>query len=130
MKISRILVIDDEDLLRKLLRRILQQASHTVLDVPNGREGMALWHEVSTDVVITDLYMPNRDGIQILTELRRVAEKPKIIVMSGGEVGGLFDCKAAGHLLGADRVLSKPFELQTFLLMVEEMLKPMPESLA
>jgi CheY-like chemotaxis protein len=125
---SRILIIDDEEPIRKLLRSILEQAGHTVLDAANGREGMALWHKTPADVVVTDIFMPDKDGIQILTELRRVATRPKIIAMTGGESRGLFDFKPAARLLGADRVLSKPFEVRTFLLTVEEVLKSMPGS--
>ncbi len=123
---SRILVIDDEQPLRRVLRSILERAGHTVLEAPDGWEGMALWRQAPTDVVVTDIFMPEKDGIQIIMELKRVATKPKIIVMSGGDVKRLFDLKSAARLLGADRVLSKPFNPQTLLQAVEGVLKGAP----
>ena len=72
--------------------------------------------------------MPEKDGMQILMDLKRVATKPKIITISGGDPRGLLDLKPAARFLGADRVLSKPFDAQTFLLTVEEVLKAGPES--
>ncbi len=123
---SRILVIDDEQPLRRVLRSIMERAGHTVLEAPDGSEGMALWRQAPTDVVVTDIFMPEKDGIQIIMELKRVAMKPKIIVMSGGDVKRLFDLKSAASLLGADRVLSKPFNPQTLLQAVEGVLKGAP----
>lgn len=124
----RILVIDDEQPLRRVLRIILERAGHTVLEAPDGREGMALFRQAPTDVVVTDIFMPEKDGMQILMDLKRVATKPKIIAISGGDPRGLLDLKPAASFLGADRVLSKPFDAQTFLLTVEEVLKAGPES--
>lgn len=123
---SRILVIDDEHPLRRVLRSILERAGHTVLEAPDGREGMALWRQTPTDVVVTDIFMPEKDGIQVLMELKHVATKPKIIVMSGGDLKRLFDLKSTARLLGADQVLLKPFDSQTLLLAVEGLLMARP----
>lgn len=125
---SRILVIDDEQPLRRVLRTILERAGHTVLEAADGREGMELFRQAPTDVVVTDIFMPEKDGMQILMDLKRVATKPKIIAISGGDPRGLLDLKPAARFLGADRVLTKPFDAQTFLLTVEEVLKAGPES--
>ena len=122
----RILIIDDELSLRQVLRVILERAGHTVLDAPDGREGMALWHREPTDVVVTDLFMPEKDGLQVLMEMKKVATKPKIIAMSGGGPKGLLDWRAAALALGADRVLMKPFDGQTLLLTIQEVLGGLP----
>ena len=119
---SRILVIDDELSLRRLLRTILERAGHTVFDAPDGREGMALWRREPTDVVVTDIFMPEKDGIQLLMEMKNVATKPKIIAMSGGGQKGLLDWRAAALKLGADQVLVKPFDERTVLLTIQEVL--------
>ncbi len=119
---SRILIIDDELSLRRVLRSILERAGHTVLDAPNAGEGMALWRREPTDVVVTDIFMPDKDGIHVLTEMKRIATKPKIIVMSGGGQRGLFDWKANALALGADRVLVKPFDPPTLLSTIQEVL--------
>jgi CheY-like chemotaxis protein len=125
---SRVLVIDDEHPVRRLLRTVLERAGHTVLEAQDGREGMALWRQAPTEVVVTDIFMPEKDGVQVLMELKRVATKPKIIVMSGADLKRLFDLKSAARLLGADQVLSKPFDPQTLLLAVEGSLKVIPQS--
>lgn len=119
---SRVLIIDDEASLRRLLRIMLERAGHTVLDAPDGREGMALWHREPTDVVVTDLFMPIRDGIHVLLGMKHVARKPKIIVMSGGGERGLLDWRADALALGADRVLVKPFDQGLFLATIHEVL--------
>ena len=119
---SRILVIDDELFLRRLLRTILERAGHTVFDAPDGREGMALWHREPIDVVVTDIFMPEKDGVQILMEMKNVATKSKIIAMSGGGQKGLLDWREAALKLGADRVLVKPFDERTVLSTIQEVL--------
>jgi len=125
---SRILVIDDELPLRRLLRSILERAGHTVLDAADGREGMVLWRREPTDVVVTDIFMPEKDGIEVILELNKVAAKPKIIAMSGGGKKGLLDWNSTALSLGADRVLLKPFDPQTFLLTVQEVLGGLPNT--
>jgi CheY-like chemotaxis protein len=125
---SRILVIDDEESLRQVLRTILERAGHTVLDAPDGREGMALWRREPTDIVVTDIFMPEKDGIHVLMEMQNVATKPKIIAMSGGGQKGLLDWRAAALALGADRVLVKPFDQRTFLSTIQEVLGGLPDT--
>src|SRR3970040_2158823 len=104
---SRILVIDDDVSLRLVLRSILEQAGHTVFEAPDGHTGMALWHREPTDVVVTDIFMPEKEGIEVILEMKQVAAKPKIIAMSGGGHKGLLGWKPAALMLGADRVLLK-----------------------
>jgi len=118
----RILVIDDELPIRQVLRSILERAGHTVLDAPDGRSGMALWRREPTDIVVTDIFMPEKDGVEVIQEMKNVATKPKIIAISGGGQSGLFDLSSTATLLGADRVLVKPFDQRTLLLTVQEVL--------
>jgi len=125
---SRILVIDDDVSLRLVLRSILEQAGHTVFEAPDGHTGMALWHREPTDVVVTDIFMPEKDGIEVILEMKQVAAKPKIIAMSGGGHKGLLGWKPAALMLGADRVLLKPFDQRTLLLTVQELLGGLPDT--
>ncbi|MEP6960285.1 MAG: response regulator [Nitrospirota bacterium] len=81
--LSRILVIDDELSMRHLLRSILEHAGHTVFDASDGRTGIALWRREPLDVVVTDIFMPGKDGVEVITELNKAVAKPKIIAMSG-----------------------------------------------
>jgi CheY-like chemotaxis protein len=119
---SRILVIDDELPLRLVIRDILERAGHTVLDAPDGRKGMALWRREPTDVVVTDIFMPEEDGMEVILEMKKVAPKPKIIAMSGGGNKRLLDWNSVALSLGADRVLLKPFDQRTLLSTVQEVL--------
>lgn len=125
---SRILIIDDELPLRQLLRSTLERAGHTVFDAPDGLKGMALWRDEPVDVVVTDLFMPEKDGVEVIQGMKNVETKPKIIAMSGGGQRGLLDWDLAITSLGADRMLAKPFDQRTFLLAVEELInyKPNP----
>jgi CheY-like chemotaxis protein len=120
--LSRILIIDDDVSLRKVLRRILEHAGHTVFDASDGREGVALWHRERTDVVVTDLYMPGKDGIEVILELKHCAAKPKIICMSGRGETEVFDWSTAAVSLGTDGVLVKPFDQRMLLAVIEEVL--------
>jgi CheY-like chemotaxis protein len=119
---ARVLIIEDEVPLRRLLRCTLEKVGHTVLDAPDGRQGMMLWCNKPCDVVVTDIYMPEKDGMEVLREMNQVAVKPKIIAMSGGAQRGWFDWRRAAVALGADRVLMKPFDPQTLLETVQEVL--------
>lgn len=76
---ARILVIDDEALVRRLLRKMLEQPGHTLFDAPDGRKGMALWRRKQVNIVITDVFMTDKDGVEALIELKRSEERPKII---------------------------------------------------
>ncbi|HEX7767212.1 MAG TPA: response regulator [Nitrospira sp.] len=123
---SRILVIDDELSLRRVLRDMLEQAGHTVFDASDGREGMALWHRERTDVVVTDIFMPEKDGIEVILEIKKVAMRTKIIAMTGGGPKGLLDWSSSALAVGADRVLLKPLDQRTFLLTIQEVLYGQP----
>lgn len=119
---ARILVIEDEEPLRKVVRLILELAGHTVLEAPNGRQGMARWRDTLPELVLTDIFMPDKNGIEVLLEMKNATVQSKIIVMSGGGPHGRFDLNPAAQLLGAERVLVKPFDQQTLLSSVQEVL--------
>lgn len=119
---SRVMIIDDELPIRRVLRRILEQAGHTVLDVPDGLQGLALWRKEPTNVVVTDIFMPEKDGIEVILEMNSFVPRPRIIAMSGGEQSGLFDLISVALLLGADRIILKPFNRRKFLETVYEVL--------
>ena len=123
-----ILIIDDDPQLRRVMRNILKRAGHVVREAANGREGMALYRQASPDVVVTDIFMPEKDGIEILMDLKKTSDrsKVKVIAMTGVDPRDLLGVKSSACLLGADRVLMKPFDARTLLLAVEEVLKPMP----
>lgn len=106
---SHILIVDDEPHLRAVIRRMLEGEGHVVLEAENGLKALNLWEEHSIDLIITDIYMPEKDGIELLRAIRRAQPGAKIISMTGASERGLLDLNEAAELLGADRALTKPF---------------------
>ena len=124
----RVLVIEDDMPLRATLRKVLEQAGHTVFDASDGRQGLALWHREQTDVVVTDLYMPEKDGIEVLLEIKRFTTPTKIVVMSGGGLRSVIDWSASVLSLGADGVIEKPFDKQKLLTVIQDVLATSPRA--
>lgn len=106
---SRILVIDDQEPIRRIVRRALEQEGHQILDASDGEMGMQLLAQHGADVVITDIFMPGMDGIQTLREIRKRFPGTKVIAMSGGDSSGLLDLRKDAELLGAVKSVHKPF---------------------
>lgn len=105
-----ILIIDDAATVRQLVGRILLDAQHSVLEAQDGDVGIALFQQHQPALVITDLFMPNKEGIETIQEIRRLSLDTKIIAMSASATpaGKLY--LGAAQKLGADAVLAKPFE--------------------
>jgi DNA-binding response OmpR family regulator len=120
-KAVRILVIDDDDSVRVLLRQTLARAGHEVSEARDGNEAILVFKANPAQLIITDVLMPEKDGIEAIREFRRSHPGVKIIAISGG---GRIDpkmCLLMAKKVGADRVLSKPFQAQSLLSMVEEL---------
>ena len=119
----RILIIDDDDLIREMLRAVLEREGYDVLDASDGREGLRVFMKNPVDLVVTDLVMPEKEGIEIIIELRRNFPDLKIIAISGGgTVGGSQYLDVAGKL-GADKILGKPLKLREFIAIVKDLMK-------
>lgn len=110
---ATILVIDDQEPIRALLRRALEGAGHEVLEASNGRLGLELYQKRSADLIITDIVMPEMNGLELMLELTRNFLNAKVIAMSGGLVGegGL----TAAKLLGARQTFQKPLDMEELL---------------
>jgi len=118
---ARILVIDDEVEVRRAVTTYLRGLGHEVLSAANGREAIATLSTGPVDLLVTDINMPEMDGIEIVSSLREAASRVPIIAMSGG---GLFDkgmLLDSAQALGADRTLEKPFDLEELRHAVEEL---------
>ncbi len=81
---ARILLIDDDDSVRTMLRLTLAHFGHTVIEARNGKEGLELFQHANADLVITDIVMPEKEGLEVLMELRKKHPPVKIIAISGG----------------------------------------------
>ena len=106
---ARILVIDDQESIRRIVRRALEIEKHQVMDASDGEMGMEILKRHGADVVITDIFMPGQDGIVTLRQIRKEYPDVKVIVMSGGDSSGMLDLRKDAELLGAVKSLPKPF---------------------
>ena len=110
---ATILIIDDEESIRALLRTTLEAAGYEVVEASNGRIGLALYRHRPADLVITDILMPELNGLDMLLELTREFLHAKVIAISGA--GGEQNVLDAAKLLGARRTLQKPFSMPRLL---------------
>lgn len=106
---TRILLVDDDELLRRMLRLTLIKMGHVVIEAVNGNEALRLCQTEPPDIVLTDLIMPEKEGIETIRELRRLHPDVKIIAMSGGGRGSAKDYLVIAKRLGAAHTLNKPF---------------------
>jgi CheY-like chemotaxis protein len=126
---ARILVVDDQELVRNTLRRILERDGHDVAEAENGEVALELFQRQETDVVIVDLFMPVMDGLDLLNELRLKYPGTRMIAISGSvyERRPRF-LEIAGRMESV-RTLAKPFTAQEVLAAVNETLaQEAPES--
>ncbi|MDQ7784157.1 MAG: response regulator [Desulfomonilaceae bacterium] len=120
---ARILVIDDDDAIRELFKKMLERAGHQVVDAFNGRDGIRKFVEDPAELVITDIFMPEKEGLETIRELRRVCPEVKILAVSGG-IRAMESSVSLGlaKKLGADRTVSKPVTKADLLTAVDDLL--------
>jgi CheY-like chemotaxis protein len=121
---TTVLVIDDDDNLRSVLRLILENLGCAVLEARNGKEGLILFRSAGADVVITDLIMPEKEGLETIRELRKGYPGLKIIAISGGEQQHARDNLKMAKFLGANAVLAKPFSADDLAKLIGSLLPP------
>ena len=119
---AKILVIDDSEDIRILLHEALQAAGHSVVEAADGEAGLRSYREHYPDLVITDIVMPNKEGLETIMELRRESPGVKIVAMSGGTRGMVISFLPAAKKLGADYTLPKPFSLAELQAVVDDAL--------
>ena len=120
---ARILIIDDEAMIRDLLVNILEREGYETITASGGKDGIKIYRENPADLIITDLIMPEKDGIETIQELKKDFPDIKIIAISGGGRLGPQDYLHLAKMLGAQRTLTKPIELPELLKAIEELLE-------
>ena len=121
---ASILLIDDDDDLRSIVAMMLTSAGHLVREAADGSAGLKLYRENPADIIITDLVMPEKEGLAVIIELRKINPQVRIIAISGGFA---FDSKlylSMARKLGADQVLHKPFLPEELKAAVNALLPP------
>jgi two-component system, chemotaxis family, chemotaxis protein CheY len=106
---ARILLIEDDDAMRRMLSITLRQLGFTVVEAGDGQRGMVMQRDDPADLVLTDIIMPERDGIEALLDMRRRAPQVPVIAMSGGGRISAADHLLIAARLGAAATLQKPF---------------------
>jgi two-component system response regulator (stage 0 sporulation protein F) len=106
---ATILIIDDDDLIRVLLRSALEETGYEVAEAANGLQGLELYRQRPTDLVITDIIMPEMNGLDLLLALTREFLNAKVIAISGA--GGEKNVLDVAKLLGARQIFQKPVSL-------------------
>jgi CheY-like chemotaxis protein len=117
--LADILIIDDDPQMQRMLGRILTASGHTVRFAGDGEKGLKLFHEAPPGLVVTDIVMPNTEGIETIRLLRGVAPAVPILAISGSGRHGYL---RFAQELGATAVLDKPFSSDAFMLVVSSLL--------
>ena len=118
----KILVIDDEPAVRYAVTRILESSGYEVTAAPDGMRGMSQFHLWHPDLVITDLIMPEQEGMQTIKQIREADPAVKIMAISGGGRLVNVDFLQVARRLGADEILAKPFDSRELLSTVRRLL--------
>src|SRR5437879_2953344 len=121
-----VLIVDDDAETRTVLQAVLLKAGLSVFVVATGEEAVRLCRSQRIDVVLLDIWMPEKDGLETLMDIRRGAPDAKIIAMSGGGKLGSMHPLAFASRLGAKRTLTKPFTQQELLSAVSDTFGPEP----
>jgi DNA-binding response OmpR family regulator len=111
----KILVIDDDELVRRTVMKILRSDGHEVVCAADGSAGMALFRTEAPEMVITDIIMPEQEGIETILAIRRENPRARIIAISGGGQFGNVEVLKMAQLLGADDIIAKPFRAHDLL---------------
>jgi YesN/AraC family two-component response regulator len=105
----RILLVDDDEQFRKMLRKMLVRMGFEVIEARNGKEAIEIFQRDPADLVMTDIIMPEKEGLETIGALKRKHPGVKIVAMSGGGRGSATDYLKVAMMMGADRTIPKPF---------------------
>ena len=104
-----IMIVDDDVHSQLALRQIVESAGHSAIEAGNGEDAVEMFREFRPEIVITDIFMPQVDGIETIRAIRRCNPDARIIAMSGGDVDSAWTYLGSAVVLGADMALAKPF---------------------
>lgn len=119
---AKILVVDDEDEFRLVVCNFLKANGHEILEAPNGRTGIALFQGAAIDLVLTDIVMPNINGLEMMRRLKQASIHAQFIAMTGGR--GIESVRKLAALLGARYTFKKPLDLPNLLTAIHQVTHP------
>ncbi len=119
-----ILVVEDDKDLREMLKASLIKRKYMVLEASNGKEALIRFKPAITDLIITDLIMPDEDGLKVIMKIKSIKPSIRIIAISGGGKAGPVNYLNMAKTLGADEIFPKPFSLADLLKKIDELLAP------
>jgi DNA-binding response OmpR family regulator len=118
-----ILIVEDDKDLREMLKMSLLRRNFTVLEAENGKAAITHFKPLITDLVVTDLIMPEEDGLKVVIKLRELKPSIKIIAISGGGKVGPGSYLNLAKALGADAIYTKPFSINDLVVKIEQLLE-------
>ena len=118
-----ILIVEDDAELREMIKSALIRHKFTVIEAANGIDAITYFKPFATDVVITNIIMPEEDGIGVIRKLKEIKPKLKIIAMSGGGKASPRHYLELAKMLGADLTITKPFQINDLISMVENLIR-------
>lgn len=118
-----ILLIEDDKDLREMLLAAISRKDYAVMEAANGKEALAHFKPGLTDLVVTDLIMPEEDGLKVIMKIREMKPSIKVIAISGGGKAGPGSYLDLAKALGADAIYSKPFSVADLIIKIDELLK-------
>lgn len=116
---ATILLVEDDEQMRSMLKIVLERAGYAVQVAKNGKEALGIYSAHPSDLVITDIVMPDTDGLELIMDIQRSRSDVKIIAMTGGRMISVQDYLGMAKSLGAHHILAKPFSNQQMLQSIE-----------
>ena len=118
---TNLLLIEDNDQVRDIIHQCLETEPYVIHKSNSGLGGLALYQQKAIDIVLLDLFLPDKDGLEIIKAIRKMNPRAKIIAMSGGFQKGEIDILGIAKRLGAATTLSKPFSMEELLAVVKHL---------
>ncbi|MDX9928555.1 MAG: response regulator [Bacteroidales bacterium] len=119
---AAVMLIDDHDDIREMIKTSLVRHRYTVIEASNGKEALARFKPMMIDLVVTDILMPEEDGLEVIMKLRQIKPGIKIIAISGGGKAGPVNYLNLAKVLGADLAMAKPFSINELINNIREMI--------
>ncbi len=120
---AKILVVDDEQNIRNILRESLKKEQHEIFEASSGQEASDILDKHAIEIMITDLVMPGKTGLDLIMEIKeKIPELSIIAISGGGGINGRFDYLPIAQLIGANNIIRKPFSIADIKQTVKELL--------